>query len=82
MIIALKTRKLLIQIAIGEARAGGDVGLGGFLRSMYFFWFYLHVFFSRVFLLAFILQPLPVVHKFFLRGIYMERLFSPFPDLR
>ena len=34
MIIALKTRKLLIQIAIGEARAGGDVGLGGFLRSM------------------------------------------------
>ena len=40
MIIALKTRKLLIQIA------------------------------------------LPVVHKFFFRGIYMERLFSPFPDLR
>ena len=34
-------------------------------------------FFSRVFLLAFILQPLPVVHKFFLRGIYMERLFFP-----
>ena len=55
MIIALKTRKLLIQIAIGEARAGGDVGLGGFLRSMFFVWFYLHVFFSRVFLLAFIL---------------------------
>ena len=34
MIIALKTRKLLIKIGIGEARVGGDVGLGGFLRSM------------------------------------------------
>ena len=65
MIIALKTRKLLIKIAIGKARAGGEVGLGEFLRSMEFFWFYLHAFFSRVFPLALILQPLPVVRKFF-----------------
>ena len=38
MIIALKTRKLLIKIAIGEARTGGEGGGGGvlreFLRSM------------------------------------------------
>ena len=34
MIIALKTPKLLIKIAIGEARAGREVGLGEFLRSM------------------------------------------------
>ena len=84
MIIALKTRKLLIKIAIGKARAGGEVGLGEFLRSMEFFWFYLHAFFSRVFPLALILQPLPVARKFFffLRGIYIDRLFFPFPVLR
>ena len=29
MIIALKTRKLLIKIAIGEARTGGERGGGG-----------------------------------------------------
>ena len=37
MIIALKTRKLLIKIAIGEARTGGEGGGGvlrEFLRSM------------------------------------------------
>ena len=37
MIIALKTRILVIEIAICEARAGeggGGVELGGFLRSM------------------------------------------------
>ena len=49
MIIALKTRKLLIKIAIGKAREGGEVGLGEFLRSMEFFWFYLHAFFFEGF---------------------------------
>ena len=36
MIIALKTRKLLIKIAIGEARTGGEGGgvLREFLRIM------------------------------------------------
>ena len=29
MIIALKTRKLMIKIAIGEARTGGEGGGGG-----------------------------------------------------
>ena len=29
--------------------------------------------------LAFILQPLPVVRKFFLLGIYMDILFFPVP---
>ena len=34
MIIALKTRKLLIKIAIGKARVEGEVRLGEFLPSM------------------------------------------------
>ena len=84
MIIALKTRKLLIKIAIGEARTGG--GGGGGCESFcvacnLFFWggFYLHVFFPRVFPLACVLQPPLVVSKFFSRGIYMDRLFFLFP---
>ena len=89
MIIALKTRKLRIKIAIGEARTGGEGGgvgggggrCGSFLVAcnLFFFGFYLHVFFPRVFPLACVLQPPLVVSKFFSRGIYMDRLFFLFP---
>ena len=86
MIIALKTRILVTEIAICEARAGEGGGEGwGWEASCVacnFFWFYLHVFF---FFLGFSPGFHPTASsrstQVFLRGIYMDRLFfshSPF----
>ena len=51
-------------------------GNGSLIKILYSAVLLLYNFKVISFLLAFILQPLPVVRKFFLRGIYMEELIS------
>ena len=82
IIIALKNTQINDQNRHRRSKGRRGGGAGRFLALHVIFLVLFACFFSRVFLLAFILQPLPVVRKFFLRGIYMDQTFFPFPVLR